>query len=344
MIPEKMKAAFLVGQMDMEVRTIPVPEMPPGGALLKVHSTGLCGSDINRIRFTTSDDVRVLGHEMTGEIVKIDPNVTDYKIGDHVAVGHVHIPCMHCDYCRHGSPAMCRQFKQVRVEPGGYAEYVALTHDHLAHSVIAIPEGVTDAAATFIDPLGCCLRAVNKSKVLPFDKVVVVGTGIMGQLFVMLLKKLQVEVIAVDISEYRLEKAKEFGAAHALKADNEKLAEEILKITDGKGVDTVFLTFLNQSILDNAMSYVRDGGNLCVFAPPVKELELKIDYFSFFRRELHMFSSYSSYIDEIVDTFHWITSKKVDVEKLITGTSDLDNLLDTVKNLTDRDFKIIVNP
>jgi L-iditol 2-dehydrogenase len=343
-IPEKMKAAFLVGQMDMEVRIIPVPEMPPGGALLKVHSTGLCGSDINRIRFTTSDDVRVLGHEMTGEIVKIDPNVTEYQIGDHVAVGHVHIPCMHCDYCRHGSPAMCRQFKQVRVEPGGYAEYVALTHDHLAHSVITIPDGVSDAAATFIDPLGCCLRAVNKSKVLPFDKVVVVGTGIMGQLFVMLLNQLQVEVIAVDISEYRLQKATEFGAAHVLKSDNENLEEEILRITDGKGVDTVFLTFLNQSILDNAMAYVRDGGNLCVFAPPVQELELKMDYFSFFRRELHMFSSYSSHIDEIVDTFHWITSKKVDVEKLITGTSDLDSLLDTVKNLTDRDFKIIVNP
>jgi len=343
-IPEKMKAAFLVGQMEIEVRSIPVPGQPPGGALLKVHSTGLCGSDINRIRYTKSDEIRVLGHEMTGEIIKIDPNVTDYKVGDRVAIGHVHIPCMHCDYCRHGSPAMCRQFKDVRVEPGGYAEYVALTHDHLAHSVIKIPEGVSDAAATFIDPLGCCLRAVYKSKVRPFDKIAVVGTGIMGQLFVMLLSQMQVEVIAVDISQYRLQKAKEFGAAHILKADNDKLAEEILEITDGKGVDTVFLTFLNQAILDNAITYVRDGGNLCVFAPPIHELELKMDYFSFFRRELNMFSSYSSHIDEIIDTMNWITSKKVDVEKLITGTSDLDNLLDTVKNLTEEDFKIIVNP
>lgn len=339
-----MKAAFLIGQMEMEVRTIPVPEMPPGGALLKVNSTGLCGSDINRIRYTTSDDVRVLGHEMTGEIVKIDPNVTDLEVGDRVAVGHVHIPCMHCDYCRHGSPAMCRQFKAVRVEPGGYAEYVALTHDHLAHSVIRIPDDVSDDAATFIDPLGCCLRAVNKSKVRPFDKVVVVGTGIMGQLFVMLLSKMKAEVIAVDISDYRLQKAREFGAAHTIKADNENLAEEILKITSGQGVDTVFLTFLNQVILDNALAYVRDGGNLCIFAPPVHELELKMDYFSFFRRELHMFSSYSSHIDEIIDTMDWITSKEVDVEKIITGTTDLDNLLDTVKNLTDKDFKIIVKP
>ena len=149
---------------------------------------------------------------------------------------------------------------------------------------------------------------------------------------------MKAEVIAVDISEYRLQKAREFGAAHTIKADNESLAEEILKITGGQGVDTVFLTFLNQVILDNALAYVRDGGNLCIFAPPVHELELKMDYFSFFRRELHMFSSYSSRIDEIIDTMDWITSKEVDVEKIITGTTDLDNLLDTVKNLTDKDF------
>lgn len=341
---QKMKAAFLTGQMQLEVRDLDIPEMPPGGALLRVHSTGLCGSDINRIRFTTSDEERVLGHEITGEIVAIDPNVTDFQVGDQVAVGHVHIPCGHCDYCRHGAPAMCRQFKSVRVEPGGYAEYVSLTHDHLAHSVVSIPEGVSHAAATFIDPLGCCLQAVNKSQVRAFDRVVVVGAGIMGQLFVMLLDQLQAEVIAVDISQHRLEKALEFGADHAIPADQEDLSEEILRITQGKGVDTVFLTFLNQSILDSALAYVRDGGNLCVFAPPVQELELKMDYFSFFRRELHMYSSYSSSIEEIEDTLQWIASGKVPVEKLITGATDLEGLLATVKNLTDEDFKVIVNP
>jgi threonine dehydrogenase-like Zn-dependent dehydrogenase len=69
-----------------------------------------------------------------------------------------------------------------------------------------------------------------------------------------------------------------------------------------------------------------------------------MDYFSFFRRELNMFSSYSSNIDEIEDTMKWISSKKIDVEALITGTTDLDNLLKTVEDLTEEDFKIIVEP
>ncbi len=305
---------------------------------------GLCGSDINRIRYTTSDEVRVLGHEVVGEIISIDPNVTDLRIGERIAVGHVHVPCMHCDYCRHGSPAMCKQFKTIRVEPGGYAEYVALTHDHLAHTVVRIPEGVSNAAATFIDPLGCCMRAIRLSEIRAFDRAVVVGTGIMGQLFVMLLNQLQAEVIAVDITEYRLAKAKESGANYIIQSDSENVLERILELTEEKGADTVFLTFLNQSILDQALVYVRDGGNLCIFAPPVHELKLEMDYFSFFRRELRMFSSYSSNIDEIEEAMKWISSKKIDVESLITGTTNLENLLSSVEQLTEKDFKIIVEP
>jgi L-iditol 2-dehydrogenase len=343
-LPEKMNAAYLVGPMQVEVRSIPVPKHPLGGALIKVESVGLCGSDINRIRYTTSDEIRVLGHEIVGEIVKIDPNVTDFQVGERIAIGHVHIPCMHCDYCSHGAPAMCRQFKRIRVEPGGYAEFVAITPDHLAHSVIRVPEGVSSAAATFIDPLGCCMRAVRLSNIRPFDKVVVVGAGIMGQLFVMLLNQLHAEVFAVDISQYRLEKAQAFGAQHIIHSADDSVSKSILKLTKDIGVDTVMLTFLNQTILNQALEYVRDGGNICVFAPPIQELNLEIDYFSFFRRELRMFSSYSSNIDEIEDVMKWIESKKVEVEVLITGKTNLDNLLQTVKDLTEQDFKIIVEP
>lgn len=338
-----MKATFLLGPMTMEVRSISVPKHPPGGALIKVLSTGLCGSDINRIRYTTSGEVRVLGHEISGEIVSIDPNVTDFQIGDRVSVGHVHIPCMHCEYCRHGAQAMCRQFKTITVEPGGYAEYVALTHDHLAHSVIRISAGVSSAAATFIDPLGCCMRAVRLSEIRAFDRVVVIGAGTMGQLFVMLLKELHAEVFVVDISKYRLEHASKFGAQHTIQSDNNTV-ESILKFTNGKGADTVILSFLNQEILDLAADCVREGGNICIFAPPIQEHRLEIDYSKFFRRGLRMFSSYSSNLDEIENAMMWISSKKVNVEALITGTVGLDYLLEAVENLTEKDFKVIVQP
>ena len=94
--------------------------MPPGGALIRVDSTGLCGSDINRIRYTETLEARVLGHEVAGEVAALAEGTQGFQVGDRVAIGHVHIPCGHCVYCRHGAPAMCRQFKQSRIVPGGY--------------------------------------------------------------------------------------------------------------------------------------------------------------------------------------------------------------------------------
>jgi L-iditol 2-dehydrogenase len=340
----KMKAAYLTGRMKLDVREIDIPAVPRGGALVRVHSTGLCGSDLNRIRYTTSTEPRVIGHEVAGDIVAVDEGVTLFKPGERVAVAHVHIPCGHCRYCKHGAPAMCKQFKESRIIPGGYSQYIALSADHLAHTTIRIPEGVSYAAATFMDPVACCLNAINKSQVSIFDRVAVVGVGIMGQIFVQMLKELQAESFVMDVSQARLERARRYGANHVFNSAEGGVVEKILSLTNNEGVDVVLLTFLTQQILDEAMAYTRDGGKLVVFAPPIKELELKMNYFDFFRREMRMFSSYSSSIADIETTMQWIASKKVDVEDLITGYCTLDTFQSTVEAIDDRQLKIIVEP
>jgi len=339
-----MKAAYLAGRMNLEVRELDVPAVPPGGALLRTRAIGLCGSDLNRIKFTTSDEARIIGHEVAGDIVAVDDGVTSFQVGDPVAVGHVHIPCGHCVYCRHGSPAMCKQFKETRIVPGGYSQYIALSADHLAHTTIPIPEGVSYAAATFLDPVACCLNAVAKAEVKMFDRVAVVGLGIMGQIFVQVLKELGAESFVMDISQPRLERACRYGADYSFDSRQEGLVEEILNLTDQAGVDVTLLTFLTQDILDQAMAYTRDGGRLIVFAPPVRELELKLNYFDFFRREMRMLSSYSSTTADIETTMQWIASKKVDVEDLITGNCNLDTFQAAVEKMDDRQIKVIVEP
>jgi L-iditol 2-dehydrogenase len=339
-----MKAAFLTGRMQIEVRNIPVPEVPRGGALLKVDSTGLCGSDINRIRYTTSDEQRVIGHEVAGEIVEVDTGVTLFNPGDRVAVAHVHIPCGHCVYCRHGTPAMCRQFKESKIIPGGYAQYIALSPDHLAHTVIRIPEAVSYAEATFVDPVACCFRALQTSGVQAFDRVVVVGAGIMGQIFVQLLRNLKAETTIIDISDYRLEKAKSYGANYALNSNDSGLSDKVLSQTDGIGADVVIMTFLTQDLLDKAMTYVRDGGKFCMFAPPLKDLELKMNFYDLFRRELSMFGSYSFMLTDMETTMKYISTKTVDVQSMITQHTDLDHLLASVAALDEKQLKVIVNP
>jgi len=304
----------------------------------------LCGSDINRIRYTTSEEPRVLGHEVAGQVVQVADGVTEFAVGDRVAIGHVHIPCGHCVYCRHGRPAMCRQFKRTKIDPGGYAEYVAVSADHLAHTVIKIPEDVSFAAATFVDPLACCMRGLSLSQVRPFDRVVVVGVGIMGLLFVQLLREIQAVAIAIDISDTRLQNAVACGAQHAFDSRHAPITPRVMEATHGEGADTVVLTFLNQQVLDEAVQLVRDGGNLCVFGPPVSEERMDLEMFGFFRRELHLFSSYSSAIEDMELALHWISSRKVDVERMITGETDLEGMLSAVAALDDHQYKIIVKP
>ena len=239
---------------------------------------------------------------------------------------------------------MCRHFKETRVEPGGYAEYVSVLPDHIAHSVLRIPETVTFPQATFIDPLGCVMRAVTLSRIGPFERAAVVGTGIMGMLFVQLLNQMNVESFILDISDHRLALAKEFGATRVINSGKENSVESLHQATGGQGVDVVFLTFLTQQILDDAMEYIRDGGTLVVFAPPIKELGLKLNYFDFFRREMRMLGSYSSVLEDIEVAMKWIESGKINVDRIITGYSNLENMLDTVARLDDRQLKIIIQP
>jgi L-iditol 2-dehydrogenase len=343
-IPQTMKAAFLTGRMQIEVREIPTPAIPRGGALLKVEACGLCGSDINRIKFTESDEQRVIGHEVAGVVVTTDDDSSPFVPGDKIAVAHVHIPCGYCYYCRHGSPAMCRQFKKTRIIPGGYSEYIALSPDHLAHTCIRIPEGVSFAEATFLDPAGCCLRGLGQIKAKPFDHIAVVGAGVMGQLFVKFLKDLGAYSYLFDISDERLEIAKGFGANYTFNSRDTSVFKNLLELTEGRGVDAFILTFVTQELLDAAMEYSRDGGRICVFAPPIRELNLKMNYFDFFRREMQMMGSYSSNFDEIELTMQYIQSGRVDVKSMITQTTNLEGMLDAVRNLDDKQLKVIVKP
>ena len=166
----------------------------------------------------------------------------------------------------------------------------------------------------------------------------------MGQLFVKFLKDLGAYSYLFDISDERLEIAKGFGANYTFNSRDTSVFKNLLELTEGRGVDAFILTFVTQELLDAAMEYSRDGGRICVFAPPIRELNLKMNYFDFFRREMQMMGSYSSNFDEIELTMQYIQSGRVDVKSMITQTTNLEGMLDAVRNLDDKQLKVIVKP
>src|SRR6476620_11276767 len=105
-IPATMMAAVYRGMNDVRLETVPVPEIGPGELLLRVHSCGICGTDLKKIATGSHSAPRIFGHETSGEIAAVGEGVRDFKAGDRVMVFH-HIPCGECYYCRQKTFAQC---------------------------------------------------------------------------------------------------------------------------------------------------------------------------------------------------------------------------------------------
>src|SRR6266567_2057709 len=104
----------------------------------------------------------VFGHELVGDVIEAGAGVQGIARGDRVVAAH-HVPCGECHYCRRGSESMCCAFKESHLDPGGFAEFVRVPATNVAHATFRLPERVSDEAASFVEPLGCCVRATRRT-------------------------------------------------------------------------------------------------------------------------------------------------------------------------------------
>lgn len=167
---------------DRRPRLAELPEPDGDGELVHVRACGLCGSDVEKIG--RAEAGTVLGHEVAGET----------EDGRRVALVH-HAGCGHCARCRAGHESTCEQFREPTIVPGGFAERVR------ARGVVELPDALDDVAGTFAEPLACVLRGAER---VPAGRVVVVGCGFIGFLFVQALRLQGNDVFGVDPTPERL--------------------------------------------------------------------------------------------------------------------------------------------
>ena len=315
-----MKAAVCVAGA-IELREWPEPVPGPGELLLRVSGCGLCGSDILKINAATAGPA-VLGHEVVGQIVEVGPGVRRFAPGDRLVVAH-HVPCFHCHYCRRGSPSMCRHFKRVNLDPGGFAELVRVPAPNVEHAAFRLPAEMTDEAASFTEPLACCLRAVKRSRVAAGDTALVVGLGSIGCLLAQLLALDGVQVLASDLLEDRRALGRRMGA---LVFDTEAALDAALpEATDGRGADLVIVTAGGAAVLPAATARVRDGGTLHYFAGGAGE-SLPLSLGALYHRELTLTATYSSSPAELEEAFALLAGDRIRVEGLISHRLPLGRL------------------
>src|SRR6202158_3449049 len=235
-----MKAAVCTSGV-ITLRAWREPAPGPGEPLRRVRGCGLCGSDILKVT-AAAPDPAVLGHEVVGDVVEVGAGVHRFAAGHRLAGGpptpRSSPPPSH--YCRRGSHSMCRHFKRINLDPGGFAELVRVPAPNVEHAAFRLPAAIADETASFTEPLACCLRAVKRARIAPGDTALVVGLGSIGCLLVQLLTLAGASaVLADDVLLARRALGRRMGA---LVPDDPAVVDAaVAQVSDGRGVECVVM-------------------------------------------------------------------------------------------------------
>jgi L-iditol 2-dehydrogenase len=269
-IPATMRAAVYRGVDDVRVETVPVPEIGPGEVLVKIHTCGICGTDLKKIHTGSHDAPRVFGHEMSGTIVRVGEGVSGFAVGDRVMAYH-HIPCGECYYCRKQTFAQCEVYKKVGCTAGfapsggGFADYIRVMDWIVKRGLVKIPEGIPFEQAAFLEPVNTCYKAVQLLGLQPDETVLVIGQGPIGILLAALSQRMGATVLTSDLYAERHAVAAKFGLKHPLDARGD-VAAAAKAATEGRGADVVLLAVGGNALIKVAMDSVRPGGRVVLFA------------------------------------------------------------------------------
>lgn len=309
-----MKAFVYKDKNLLEEKIIEKPKLENFGAIVKVSGCGLCGSDIVKLKEELVKEGTVLGHEVVGIIEEIKTE-TDFKVGDRIVLGH-HVPCYNCVYCKNQNYSMCQEFKSSNIIPGGFCEYIFVSEKHLEDTVQRVPENLSDAQASFTEPIACCLRAIRRANIKKGDVAMVIGLGSIGLLMGQILKSLGAKVIGCDLIEERIKLAEGLGFDRVYKySSDEEIAELCRYDLQKEGVDVVFLASGSEKTIPLALKCIRNGGILCVFAS-VPSSESGFPNNEIYYRDLTVFGSYSPASSDLKDSLNLLKNNIIKVDML----------------------------
>src|SRR5579863_3189893 len=253
-VPSTMTAAVYYGKQDVRLETVPVPHIGQGEILVRVHTCGICGTDLKKIATGSHSAPRIFGHETAGQIVAAGEGVAGFEIGDRVMVFH-HIPCGQCYYCRHKVFAQCPVYKKVGAtagfEPsgGGFAEYVRVMDWIVRKGVVKLPDSVSYEQASFIEPVNTCMKAIEALNLMPDETVLIIGQGPIGIMLALLAKRAGTSVVTSDLYPQRLTIAKEYGLESTVNASLEDPVRKVMELTNSRGADAVILAVAGNNLI-----------------------------------------------------------------------------------------------
>ena len=350
-IPATMLAAVYRGVNDVRLETVPVPAIGPGEILVRVHTCGVCGTDLKKIATGSHSAPRIFGHETSGVIAALGVGVRKFEVGDRVMVFH-HIPCRQCYYCRHKTFAQCPTYKKVgctagfEASGGGFAEYVRVMDWIVEQGTVKIPAGVSFEQASFVEPVNTCMKGIEALRLQPGETVLAIGQGPIGILLSVLARKAGATVITSDLYPERLRIAKSLGFEHTIDASQHDAVQSVRQQTEGRGADAVMLAVASNALIRPAMDAARPGGRVLLFAQTQRG-EVTLDPAAICVDEKTLVGSYSASVDLQEESVRFVMNREMDFEPLITHRfplHDAAQALELAAHPQPASMKVVIQP
>lgn len=324
-----MKSAFLVGPKTIELREIPDPAAPADGLVLKVEACGVCGSDLRRWQEGPPPGVAhlVQGHELAGVVMGVGPQVSQFRVGDRLAVAP-DIHCGTCYYCRRGLFNLCPGLKLLGITPGlygGFADQVMLTGELLRNGIVhRMPDGLSFHEGGLAETISSVLAAHHKCRTSLGETVVVMGAGPIGCLHIVIARARGARVIVAEPNPIRRQGAERFSPAAIIDVTQQDVVAEVKRLTDGIGADVVICANPVAATQTQAVEMARRAGRIVLFgglpkANPMVNLNANLIHYGE-QQVIGAFSYHPGFHEEALRT---LKRKIVKVEQFVTHTRPL---------------------
>jgi L-iditol 2-dehydrogenase len=346
-----MQAAVYRGVNDVRLETVPVPKVGPAEMLVRVHSCGVCGTDLKKISTGSHSAPRIFGHETAGVVAAVGVAVRDYVPGNRVMVFH-HIPCRECLYCQNKTFAQCATYKRVGCtagfEPsgGGFAEYVRVMDWIVERGTVRIPDGVSYEQACFVEPVNTCMKGIQALNLRQGQTVLAIGQGPIGIILSVLARKAGATVITSDLYPERLRIGSTYGLDLTIDASRTNVVDRVRELTEGRGADAVILAVGGNALIRTAMDGARPGGRVLLFAQ-TQHGEALIDPAAICVDEKTLVGSYSASVDLQQESVDFVMNREMDLERLVSHRFPLaqsPEALDLAAHPQPSSMKIMIQP
>jgi L-iditol 2-dehydrogenase len=312
-----MKAVQYYSNSDVRVVEVARPSAGVGELLVRVAACGVCASDVMEWYMRPRAPL-FIGHEPAGVVAEVGAGVAGFAPGDRVFIHH-HVPCLECHHCRRGHPTLCATFKRTRLDPAGMAEFVRVPAEQVALDVLNLPDDMSFEQAALIEPVGCCVRALDRGAIWPGDSVAIVGAGFNGLVMAALSRRWgATRVFVADRIAARLELARAFGADAALDVDAVDVVQALRAANNGRLADLVIVAVGKLPALRLGLDLAGPGATVMLFGPSDPDTVFDLAPNRLFFEEISLRASYSCGPQDTRRALALLAEGALDADRLIT--------------------------